>query len=446
MTAETVLTVEERLRQLFHHLGLRQAHIAGRMPRDWTGLATTSPELVASLTLVCPIALDPQTVRHLASRLLVVTGDQGPQAERVRQVVESVAGARLVTLRDYAIFAWTDMVADRTDEIGAAMLQFLARVQPPAGAQSVPPAAAEGEIAGLSYRLRGAGPPLVLLPLWLSPSQWDPLVPRLSEHYCTITLGGRELGPVASLESRGHAAGFLAMVRTLLEAVHLRPGESVLEVGCGTGVLDRWLAQSTRGAHRITGVDINRYLLHEARAFARQEGLEGTIAFREGSAEALPFPNHSFDVTMSVTVMEEVDADQMLREMVRVTTPGGRVAVIVRAEDMPCLMHLPLREALKRKVEAPSGWGGSVGAAGCADASLYRRFRQAGLTQVTMFPQLAAFTSADTTFLQNMQGRLLSTLSQAEAREWQTARAQAEAEGTFVYAQPHHCAVGTKPS
>ena len=48
----------------------------------------------------------------------------------------------------------------------------------------------EGEIAGISYRIRGVGPPLVLLPMFLAPSQWEPLVPRLSERYCTITLGG----------------------------------------------------------------------------------------------------------------------------------------------------------------------------------------------------------------------------------------------------------------
>jgi ubiquinone/menaquinone biosynthesis C-methylase UbiE len=50
-------------------------------------------------------------------------------------------------------------------------------------------------------------------------------------------------------------------VRTLLEETQLNPGEAVLEVGCGTGVLDRWLARRTTKAHRITGVDINPYLL-----------------------------------------------------------------------------------------------------------------------------------------------------------------------------------------
>jgi len=44
-----------------------------------------------------------------------------------------------------------------------------------------------------------------------------------------------------------------------------------------------------------------------------------------------------------------------------------------------------------------------------------------------------------------MQNSLLSKLSQDEAQEWKTARAQAEADGTFFMAWPHHCAVGTKP-
>ena len=59
--------------------------------------------------------------------------------------------------------------------------------------------------AGISYRIRGAGPPLVLLPMFLAPSQWEPLAPRLSERYCTITLGGAALGAVAILESRGRS-------------------------------------------------------------------------------------------------------------------------------------------------------------------------------------------------------------------------------------------------
>jgi len=208
-------------------------------------------------------------------------------------------------------------------------------------------------------------------------------------------------------------------------------------------VLDRWLARRTAGANRITGIDINPYLLREAGALARQEGAQDTIEFRDGNAESLPFTDNSFDVVMSVTVIEEADADRMLAEMVRVTKPGGRVAVIARALDIGFPMNLQLSAELKAKVEAP-GVIGQISPKGCADASLYGRARHAGLTQIKMLPQLTAFDRADQTVLQWLEGALLPKLSQDEVREWQTARAKAEAEGTFFMTWPHHCAVGTK--
>ncbi len=439
-----MLTVEERILQLLQHLGIDQAHFAGRTPGDWTGLATAHPEVCSSFTLIGPGNFDPQTVSRLVSRLLVFTGDKEASAERVRRIVENLRDARHVTLRDYALVGWTDMVAERTDEIGSAMLQFLAQHTPGERAGTVSLGDERGEVAGISYRVRGAGPPLVLLPLFLAPSQWEPLVPMLSQHYCTITLGGVELGAVANLESRGRAAGYQRMVQALTDAAQLQPGETVLDVGCGSGVIDRWLVRHTGGQNRIIGVDVNRYLLQEATALARKEFPEGLVEFREGSAEALPFPDDTFDVTISMTVIEEVDAQQMLAEMLRVTKPGGRVAVIARAMDVPFLMNLRLQPELQAKVNAP-GMLGSVATRGCADASLYQRFPKAGLTEVKMFPQLAAFDGSDPYMLQFMQNGVLGKLTEEEARQWQSARAQAEAEGTFFMAWPHHCAVGTKP-
>jgi hypothetical protein len=69
---------------------------------------------------------------------------------------------------------------------------------------------------------------------------------------------------------------------------------------------------------------------------------------------------------------------------------------------------------------------------------------QSGLGQVKMLPQLTAFDRTDATFLEHMQGQLLTNPTPEEAREWHVARAQAEAEGTFFMAWPHHSAVGTK--
>ncbi|MBV9325564.1 MAG: class I SAM-dependent methyltransferase, partial [Chloroflexi bacterium] len=92
----------------------------------------------------------------------------------------------------------------------------------------------------------------------------------------------------------------------------------------------------------LTAVDVNNYLLREAASLARAEGLGQDIIFREGDAEGLPFASESFDVTLSFTVMEEVDADRMLAEMMRVTRRGGRIGVVVRAIDLPRFLNVSL--------------------------------------------------------------------------------------------------------
>jgi len=437
------LSVEARLVQVFDHLGIRSAHVGGRLPGDWSALAATRPDIMASFTLLAPTAMVAQQVEAIASKLLVVSGDEGSFAQSVQGVAAQVPGAQVSTLAGFSNLGWLDVAADYTDEIAAAMLDFLAAADPAAAWKAGPPTDQSGEIAGITYRIEGSGPPLVLLPLFLAPSQWDPLVPKLSERFTTIVLGGTHLGAVAILEARARAEGYLQMIKTLIAEVRLQPGESVLEVGSGTGVLDRWLVKHTDGANPVTGVDINPYLLKEAAALAATDGMTDAIEFKAGSGEALPFADNSFDVTMSVTVMEEVNPDRMLPEMVRVTRPGGRVAVIVRAMDVPFMMNLTLPDDLKAKVQAP-GVIGTVAEGGCADASLYRRLKQAGLSHLRAFPQIPAIDAASPLVLQFMQSNLLGKLTPDETEQWHAARAIAEEEGTFFMAWPHHCAVGTK--
>jgi len=401
-------------------------HIAARVTADWRGLAATCPETIASLTLVCPTGLDATPLGALASRVLVLTGDQGTPAEAIAKAMAAHPEALILTLNDYYGHPRADLLTDRTEDIGAAMLAFLARMDQLHTAKPVRLPAQEGELDGISYRIQGAGAPLVLLPLGLAASQWEPLLPRLSAQYCTLTLGGAILGSVASLEARGRSTGYLGVVRNLIAEIHLQPGETILDVGCGSGVLDRWLARQTGGAHRIMAVDIHRTLLREAAALATK-------------AEVLPFPDGSFDVTMSATVMELLDADRMLREMVRVTRPGGRVGVVVRAVDMQSFVNVPVRAELKMKIAAlPNGL---AGAKGCADGSLYQRFCNAGLHNVQMLPQLATYAGARA---HAADERIEAALSPAELAEWHTAVTQAEAEGTFFIALPFHCAAGTK--
>lgn len=149
------------------------------------------------------------------------------------------------------------------------------------------------------------------------------------------------------------------------------------------------------------------------------------------------------DVALSFTVLEEGNADRMLAELVRVAKPGGRVAVMVRALDIPWVINVPLRPEVKTKAQIPRGF---VGAEGCADANLYRRFQQAGVTPVRMWPQFAAFEQAHTPQAQFACGAILGALTAEETQEWHAGMAQAVADGTYFIAQPFHCAVGIKPA
>ena len=147
----------------------------------------------------------------------------------------------------------------------AAMLSFLDRH--PAPTVALPEG--DGEAAGISYRIRGAGPPLALMPLDLAPSQWEPLISTLGARCCTITLGGPLLGVVGTLEARGRST-YLGLVRTVLDLVQIRPDEVILEVGGGSGVVLREIARRAAGANPIIDIDINPYLLREAAALAQR--------------------------------------------------------------------------------------------------------------------------------------------------------------------------------
>jgi precorrin-6B methylase 2 len=343
--------IEAYLLDLLQHFGIERAHIAAGGPpplKDWYSLATLHPERVASLTLISPPVVDPGPLAGLASRMLVFAGDQGRLARGAAELTANLSSVSAHILRGYEWQPWSDVIADRGAEIGAAVLDFLDRHPLPTVRLSEP----EGQVAGITYRIRGAGPPLFLMPLSLAPSQWDPLIATLSARYCTISLGGPLLGVVGILEERG-LSNYLAMVKSLLDLVDIRPNEVVLEVGGGSGVVVREIARRTAGANRIIDVDISPYLLREAEALARQAGLADRISFQEGNAEAIPLADDSVDVALSFTVMEEGDADRMLSELVRVTRPGGRIAAMVRSLDMPWWINAALSPALRGKVDAP---------------------------------------------------------------------------------------------
>ncbi len=116
------------------------------------------------------------------------------------------------------------------------------------------------------------------------------------------------------------------------EAADVQPGQKVLDVACGTGVLTREIAARVGTEGKAIGLDINEGMLAVARAQA------SSIEWRQGEAEALPFDEASFDAVVSqFGLMFFRDREKAIREMTRVLRPRGRLAVAVwdRIENTP---------------------------------------------------------------------------------------------------------------
>jgi ubiquinone/menaquinone biosynthesis C-methylase UbiE len=413
--------------------------MASQIPGDLAGVANARPDRLGGIVLCTPVRLDPEPFVRAAERILMVSGEYGPTFDLTVRAAGRLPGAQRFVLDNYEAFGWSDVAADCGSELAERMIGFLG------GHKADPPradVASEGEHAGITYRIEGNGPTLLLLPFFLAPSQWAPITPRLAQHFTVVTLGGRHLGGVAMLEDRAQAPTYQAMFRTLIDLMAPQPGEAILDVGCGAGSLDRLLARRLGEANPITGVDANGFLLREAATLAAAEGIAERIRFEAGNAVALPYSDASFDCVFSVTVIEECDADKAIAEMVRVAKPGGRIGIIVRAIDLPQWWSLDLPDALRRKVTPPPQ---SVGHGSVADASLYRRMRRAGLTGLTCFPFLVTLDRTDGPIWRYREDHVLSLLSAEEREIWLAARATAEADGVLLGSHAMHCAVGTKP-
>jgi len=119
------------------------------------------------------------------------------------------------------------------------------------------------------------------------------------------------------------ARSFAAGAEAFIDRLNIRPGETVLDVACGTGNL---AIPAARAGARVTGIDIAPNLIAEARAQARNAGQ--WIAFEVGDAESLPYADAQFDTTVTMFgAMFAYRPERAAAELLRVTRSGGRVAM-----------------------------------------------------------------------------------------------------------------------
>jgi SAM-dependent methyltransferase len=127
-------------------------------------------------------------------------------------------------------------------------------------------------------------------------------------------------------ESTFVPAIFAEWAPLLIDTGRVEPGQSVLDVACGTGIVARTAADRLAGTGRVVGLDLNAAMLAVARR------VRPDLEWQQGDAAALPFPAGAFDrVLCQMALMFFQDRAAALREMARVAAPGGVVAVCVPA-------------------------------------------------------------------------------------------------------------------
>jgi phosphatidylethanolamine/phosphatidyl-N-methylethanolamine N-methyltransferase len=120
--------------------------------------------------------------------------------------------------------------------------------------------------------------------------------------------------------------------KAVLQALQLRPGERVLEVGVGTGLSLPLYPPSVR----ITGIDVSREMLDKARARVARHNLGHVEALHEMDAEAMDFPDASFDKVVAMYVVSVVrEPARLLKELHRVCRPDGEIFIVnhVRSDN-----------------------------------------------------------------------------------------------------------------
>lgn len=165
-----------------------------------------------------------------------------------------------------------------------------------------------------------------------------------------------------------------------LRLLDVKPGNSVLDVGCGIGLQAFEMAKLVAPAGKVVGTDISTVMIDIARSRTANAGLP--LEFLTADASSQPFPDQSFDAIRTERVLMYVpDTQQAIKEFKRLLKPGGRLVIFDFDWDGILITHKD--KALTRKIiryASDSFPNGRIG------ADLYRQLRHAGFHNVGVRP------------------------------------------------------------
>ena len=248
---------------------------------------------------------------------------------------------------------------------------------------------------------------------------------------------------IASLETRGRDPAQRRLRGRFLRAIPIRRRATVLEVGCGTGVVVRDLVSLVGPGGRVAGIDTSSAVIAAARRYCRGSG----VTLRQADGAKLPFADDGFDVTLAVTVLLHVaDPLAVIREMTRVTRPGGRVAVQDQDFGTLALAH-PDRALSDRILDGVVNHIYEEPYSGRRLPALLHAAGLRGIRLRTDVYQETALTPYMRTFLQRRAENAVrfGLVGAGEAQRWLDGIATFAEAGSFVFTVNYYGAIGVKP-
>ncbi len=187
--------------------------------------------------------------------------------------------------------------------------------------------------------------------------------------------------------------------RSLVDLANPKPGERLLDIGCGTGAAARYAAELMPGQNAVAAIDLNAGMIAHARALDPK----GAIDWREGDIMALPFDDGVFHYIVGNQVLQFLpDRGGALVEMQRVMTTDGRAIFGVYCRLDLCPAHCAVANALEKHDVDPAGiqnpysfgdpviLGDVLADAGFRDVSVVRRTMEARFESTKAFVEALA--------------------------------------------------------
>ena len=233
------------------------------------------------------------------------------------------------------------------------------------------------------------------------------------------------------------------------DLMHIRPGQRLLDMGCGPGTDTIPLSELAGAGGEVIGVDNDAGMIAEATRRAEAAGVSPWVEHQQVDVTTgLPFPDNTFDACRSERLFQHLfHPEQALAEMARVTKPGGWIVVLdtdhgTKSIDTP---EVDIERRLARVAAERCLNNGYAG------RQLYRLFKRAGLVEISVETISIPFTDyalcRQANFLDRVEAEALSAgvITPTELQRWRASLEHADAEGVFFASGTGAILAGRKP-